>query len=234
MPDYPALEQKLQQVLQSRCRPVAIAFVATPPAGVVPFEGSQPSSCSYWRLAALGRTFYTTAGDHQNCPIGGYTHNLLQPETMPQLNQTLTLMGEIGYIRMEEIPGVFQLKETPGAVVYAPLGETPVAPSVVLALGTPGCVMMLAEAATRAGVMSSLPLLGRPTCMALPATLANGTATSTGCIGNRVYTGLAEGELYITLRGSDLERIAAEIDTILSANLALTTYHQERQAALTR
>jgi uncharacterized protein (DUF169 family) len=94
--------------------------------------------------------------------------------------------------------------------------------------------MMLAEAATRAGVMSSLPLLGRPTCMALPATLANGTATSTGCIGNRVYTGLAEGELYITLRATDLERVAAEIDTILSANQTLTTFHQERQASLTR
>jgi uncharacterized protein (DUF169 family) len=234
MPDYPALEQKLQQVLHSRCRPIAITFAATPPERVARFEGSQPSSCSYWRLAAAGRTFFTTAGDHQNCPVGGYTHNLLQPETMPQLNQTLSLMGEIGYIRMEEIPGVFQLKESPAAVVYAPLGETPVPPSVVLASGKPGRVMMLAEAATRAGAMSSLPLLGRPTCMALPATLANGTATSTGCIGNRVYTGLAEDELYITLRGTDLERIAAEIDTILSANQTLTTFHQERQAALTR
>jgi uncharacterized protein (DUF169 family) len=234
MPDYPALEQKLQQMLQSRCRPIAITFAAAPPEGVSRFEGSQPSSCSYWRLAAAGRTFYTTAGDHQNCPVGGYTHNLLQPETMPQLNQTLNLMGEIGYIRMEEIPGVFQLKESPAAVVYAPLGETPVAPSVVLVSGKPARVMMLAEAATRAGAMSSLPLLGRPTCMALPATLANGTTTSTGCIGNRVYTGLAEDELYLTLRGSDLERIAAEVDTILSANQTLTAFHQERQATLTR
>ncbi len=80
--------------------------------------------------------------------------------------------------------------------------------------------------------MSSLPLLGRPTCMALPAALANGAVTSTGCVGNRVYTGLAEDELYITLRGSDLEKIAAEIDTIASANQALTSYHGERLASL--
>ncbi|MEO8594433.1 MAG: DUF169 domain-containing protein [Candidatus Solibacter sp.] len=230
--NYSALEEKLQGLLQSRRRPVAITFTTTVPEGVAPFSGSEPSSCSYWRLASEGRTFYTTAADHQNCPIGGYTHNLLQPETMPLLNDTLNLMSQIGYIRMEEIPGVFQLKESPQAVVYAPLGDAPLEPSVVLASGTPGRVMMLAEAAARAGAMSSLPLLGRPTCMALPATLANGTVTSTGCVGNRVYTGLAEDELYVTLRGSDLERIAAEIDTIASANQALTSYHNERLATL--
>ena len=226
------MEQTLQQILESRCRPVAIAFVATPPEGVPKFEGSEPSSCSYWRLAAEGRTFYTVAGDHQNCPVGGYTHNLLQPETMPQLNQVLTLMGEIGYLRLTEIPGVFQLKESPQAVVYAPLGETPVAPSVVVAFGRPSRVMLVAEAATRAGAMSSLPMLGRPTCMALPAALANGTVTSAGCIGNRVYTGVGEDELYVTLRGADLERIVAEMETIVSANQALRSYHEERLETL--
>jgi len=59
-------------------------------------------------------------------------------------------------------------------VIYAPLGETPVTPTVVLASGKAGGVMLLAEAATRAGAMSNLPLLGRPTCMAIPAALANG------------------------------------------------------------
>jgi uncharacterized protein (DUF169 family) len=103
---------------------------------------------------------------------------------MPQWQQTLGLMSGIGYIRMEVIPGVFQLKASPAAVVYAPLGETPMAPSVVLA-------------AARAGAMSSLPLMGRPTCMALPAAVANGTVTSAGCTGNRVYTDIGEDDLYI-------------------------------------
>jgi hypothetical protein len=39
-------------------------------------------------------------------------------------------MGEIGYIRMEETRRISAEGES-GAVVYAPLGETPVAPSVV-------------------------------------------------------------------------------------------------------
>ena len=69
--------------------------------------------------------------------------------------------------------------------------------------------------------------------MAIPAALAGGAVMSSGCIGNRVYTDIGEDELYIVLRGSDLERIAAEIDTIYSANRTLTQYHQERRLRLT-
>ncbi len=232
MPDYRVLEQEIQQMLGSGRRPVAIAYAETPPPGVAPFDGSEPSSCSFWRLAAGGRVFYTVPADHFHCPVGSYTHNTITPERMPELNDVLKLMSDIGYIRMEEIPGVFQLPAGPKIVVYAPLGETPVAPSVVLASGKPGRVMMLAEAASRAGAMSQLPLLGRPTCMALPAALAHGAVTSSGCIGNRVYTDIGEDELYVVLRGTDLDRIAREIPTIRSANETLTGYHRERRQTL--
>ena len=213
-------------------RPVAIVFADAPPEGVARFEGSQPSSCSFWRIAAGGRTFYTVPTDHFNCPVGGYTHNTLTPERMPELQQTLDLMSGIGYIRMEEIPGIFQLPAGPQVVIYAPLGDTPAPPSVVLACGKPGRIMMLAEAANRAGAMSTLPLLGRPTCMAIPAALASGAVTSAGCIGNRVYTDIGDDQLYAVLRGADLERIAAEIETIQTANQTLERYHQDRRAAL--
>jgi uncharacterized protein (DUF169 family) len=234
MPDYRAIEQKIQQRMETKRRPVAVAFLEEAPPGVPRFEGSQPSSCSFWRLAGAGRSFYTVPTDHFNCPVGSYAHNTLTPERMPELEQTLKLMSDIGYIRMEEIPGVFRLPAAPRVVLYAPLGETPVPPSVVLAAGRPGRVMILAEAANRAGAMSKLPLLGRPTCMALPAALANGTVTSAGCIGNRVYTEIGEDELYVVLRGADLERIVDELDTIHSANQTLTEYHQERRQILTR
>jgi uncharacterized protein (DUF169 family) len=226
------MEQKILTVTGGKRRPVAISFVDAPPPGVPLLEGTAASSCGYWPLAAAGRVFYTTAVHHQNCPIGGYTHNLLLPETMPQLNQALELMGSIGYVRMEEIPGVFKMEKTYAAVVYAPLGETPVDPSVVLTAGRPAQVMLLAEAANRAGAASKLPLLGRPTCMALPAALAQGMVTSAGCIGNRTYTEIGEDELYVVLRGADLERIAQEIDTIQSANQTLTGYHADRRKRL--
>ena len=92
--------------------------------------------------------------------------------------------------------------------------------------------MMLSEAALRAGAMSTLPLLGRPTCMAIPAAMANGAVTSSGCIGNRVYTDIGDDELYVTLRGADLEKIAGEIDIIASANSTLSQYHLGRRQTL--
>ena len=75
------------------------------------------------------------------------------------------LMATIGYIKMEEVPGIPRLAEPPGVVVYAPLGDVPVDPDVVLFAGRPGRVMLLQEAALRAGVRAQAPLLGRPTCM---------------------------------------------------------------------
>ena len=79
MPDYRAIEQKIQQLLGTSRRPVAVTFLETAPAGVARFEGSQPSSCSFWRLAGAGRSFYTVPTDHFNCPVGSYAHNTLTP-----------------------------------------------------------------------------------------------------------------------------------------------------------
>jgi uncharacterized protein (DUF169 family) len=232
MPDYVSIENKLMHALGGARRPIAIAFLASVPAGVERFEGSKPSSCSFWPVAASGRIFYTVPGDHQNCPVGGYTHNVLQPERAPELHQALGLMSSIGYIRMEEVGGVFHLNQSPAAILYAPLGETPVEPSAVIASGAPSRVMLVMEAATRAGEMAPLPLLGRPTCMAIPAALETGAVASTGCIGNRIYTEVGDDELYIALRGSSLERVAAELQTIESANQALTEYHRDRKMRL--
>jgi len=107
-----------------------------------------------------------------------------------------------------------------------------VEPDVVLFSGRPGRVMLLQEAALRAGVGAQAPLFGRPTCMALPAALAHGVVASTGCIGNRVYTDLGEDELYVAVPGKDLPRIAEEAHTIAAANAKLSEYHRGRRQAL--
>jgi uncharacterized protein (DUF169 family) len=210
-----------------------MAFRETPPPGVTRFEGTMPSGCSFWRLAAEGRAFYTVPADHFNCPVGSYTHNIpLPPERAGELTQTLALMSEIGYIRMEEIPGVPQLPATPAVIVYAPLGAMPVEPDVVLLAGKPGHLMLLQEAATRAQ-KSTLPLLGRPTCMAVPAALTSAVVSSLGCIGNRIYTGVADEDFYTVVSGKELAAIAGQLTTITTANAALTEYHLNRRATLT-
>jgi uncharacterized protein (DUF169 family) len=233
MIDYRSFEERLAATLGLSRRPVAVAFREAPPSGVPKFGGSAPSSCSFWRLAMSGRVFYTVAADHYNCAIGSHTHNIPLPaERAQELPQTLTFMTGLGYIKMEEVPGIPQLPRTPGAVVYAPLGDTPVDPDVVLFVGRPGRVMLLQEAALRAGVGARVPFLGRPTCMALPAALAGGAVASTGCIGNRVYTDVSDDELYVAVPGKDLARVVDEVTTISQANAALSDYHRERRRTL--
>jgi len=235
MIDYHGLEQRLSEALGLGRRPVAVTFRDTPPAGVARFSGSEPSGCSFWRLAAAGRAFYTVPSDHYNCAIGSHTHSIPLPaERAQELEQTLSFMTGIGYIKMEEVPRIPRLSATPGAVVYAPLGDSPVDPDVVLFMGRPGRLMLLQEAAQRAGIGVSAPFLGRPTCMALPAALTQGIVVSTGCIGNRVYTGLGEDELYVAVPGKNLARISDQLRTIVAANATLSEYHQGRQQALTR
>ena len=144
----------------------------------------------------------------------------------------LGLLSSIGYVRMEEVPVIPRLATTPKVIIYAPLGETPVDPDVVLFSGRPGRLMLLQEAALRAGVVSQLNTLPRPTCMALPAALATGMVASTACIGNRVYTGIDDDDLYMVVRGTDVARIATETETIAGANVALLQYHGERRRSL--
>ncbi|HYS18616.1 MAG TPA: DUF169 domain-containing protein [Candidatus Binatia bacterium] len=233
MTDYRTVERRLSGALGLQRRPVAVAFRSTPPPGVARFSGVEPSGCSFWRLAMSEKTFYTVPADHHNCPIGSYTHNITPPaERAGELEQTLGLMADLGYLRMEEVPGIPRLPTTPGAVVYAPLGDTPVDPDVVLVAGRPGRVMLLQEAALRAGIPAPAPLLGRPTCMAFPASLAQGVIATTGCVGNRVYTDLGEDELYVVIPGKDVARVADEAQTIANANLKLSEYHRGRRQAL--
>jgi uncharacterized protein (DUF169 family) len=233
MTDYADLENRLSRVLQLRNHPVAVTFRETAPANVFPFAGTEPSTCSFWRLAAEGHTFHTVAADHYNCPIGSYTHNIPLPAGRAhELDQVLGLMTDIGYVKMEEVPKIPRLPRTPGVIIYAPLADTPVDPDVVLMNAKPGRLMLLYEAALRAGVDVQAPLLGRPTCMAVPAALAMGVISSIGCIGNRVYTDLPDDELYVTIPGKDLARITDELGVIKQANNVLTDYHRGRREAL--
>src|SRR5579883_1444556 len=186
MSEWSDLEQRLQGALRLTRRPVAVAYRDAVPDGVARFAGSEPSSCSFWRLADEGRVFATVPADHYNCPIGSYTQN-------------------------------------------TPL---PAARDVVLFVGRPGRLMLLQEAAMRAGVAAALPLLGRPTCMALPAALTSGVIVSAGCVGNRVYTDVGEDELYAVVPGKDLARLADALDEIAAANATLADYHQQRRQQL--
>ncbi len=231
--DYKGIEATLAKALGGQKRPVAVKFLDAEPTGIEKFAGTEPSGCSFWRLAAAGKIFYTVPQDHYNCPIGSYTHGIsLPPERAKELEKTLGLMAQIGYVKMEEVPDIPRLEKQPRAIVYAPLAETPLEPDVVIFTGSASQTMLLHEAAMRAGCVAALPILGRPTCMALPAAMAHGSVVSSGCIGNRVYTGLDEGQMYAVIPAKDLARVADELETVVSANAQLAQYHQQRKASL--
>ena len=68
--------------------------------------------------------------------------------------------------------------------------------------------------------------------MALSAALQHGAITSLGYIGNRVYTGLSDEEMYVVLRGKDLAAIVKALKTIASANSSLQEYARGRREQL--
>ena len=149
MTNYREIEDVFSSIGIKR-RPVAVTYCDTEPADVKKFAGTVPSGCTFWKLAADGATFYTVPGDHFNCAVGSYTHNIaLPPDREAELSGTLQLMTGIGYLKMEEVPSIARLDHPPVAVIYAPLGDTPTDPDVVVLAGSNAQLMLLEEAAGR-------------------------------------------------------------------------------------
>jgi uncharacterized protein (DUF169 family) len=227
------LEERISAEVTLPRRAVAVGFLDAAPAGLEKFAGSEPSGCSFWRLAAAGRSFYTMPENHFNCAVGAYTHNIpLSAAREKETEQTLQMMFDLGYVKPEEVPKIPRLAKTPSVIAYARLGDATFEPDVVLFACKPAGAMLLQEAAGRAGIGTGAPALGRPTCMALPATLQAGSILSLGCMGNRVYTGLGDDEVYFVVRGTDLGALADALQVIVGANRALRDYAAGRRAEL--
>ena len=231
--NWKELDQLIRAALSLPRSPVAVAFLDSIPADIEKFSGNAPSSCSFWRLAAEGRVFFTVPENHFNCAVGAYTHNIaLSPEREKETQQTLKMMFELNYVQPDEVARIPRLPKPPAAIAYAPLGDASFPPDVVLISCKPSAAMLLNEASNRAGVSSGPPALGRPTCMALPASMQHGAILSLGCIGNRVYTGLAEEEMYVVFRARDVANIVAALASIITANAALREYAAARRQHL--
>src|SRR5438552_8953202 len=98
---------QLAELLGLSNKPVAIAFRASPPAAMARIDAVAPAGCTYWKLAAEGRTFYTNAADHYGCPIGLYTHGInLPPEKSKELEGLIGTMVELKYIDPSEVAGI--------------------------------------------------------------------------------------------------------------------------------
>jgi hypothetical protein len=95
--NWKQLEDKINSSVKLSRRPVAVSFLDAAPANVKRFDGTEPSGCSFWRLAANGAVFYTVPENHFNCAVGAYTHNItLSPEREKETEQTLKMMFDLG------------------------------------------------------------------------------------------------------------------------------------------
>lgn len=221
---------KIQELLGLKRSPVAIAFRDTAPADIPRVTAPAPAGCGYWKLAAEGQTFYTEASDHYTCPVGAHTHGVdLPPQVATELNGLVQTMVGMQYLTMADIPTIPRRQGTFHFALYAPLTKATFTPDLALIRGTVRQLMLLAEAAQSAGIAGGSATMGRPTCAVLPETLQSGqTASSFGCIGNRVYTGLGDDEGYYTIPAAKLTDVVDKLSIIVEANRQLETFHRKR------
>jgi uncharacterized protein (DUF169 family) len=226
---------RLKSLLGLENRPVAVAFSDAPPAGLRRIELPAVSGCTYWKLAAEGQAFYTEAEDHFGCPIGAYTHNVsLTPAKQQELQGMVGMMVQLEYIRAEEISQIPRRRRPFGIASYAPLDAAPFSPDVVIVRGNARVVMLLAEAAGAAGAPLQGGVMSRPTCAFIPVTADDGrAAASAGCVGNRVYTGLRDDEMYFSIPGPRLGAIVSRLEIIVGANREMESFHRSRLPAVT-
>jgi uncharacterized protein (DUF169 family) len=215
-------------------QPVAIGFLSSPPADLSRLSKPLPAGCAYWKHASEGHSFYTVPGDHWNCPVGAHTHHVPMPEAQQRELQGLVgTMIELQYLSADEIPNIPQRPQPMQIAAYAPLGAATFPIDVVIVRGNARQLMLVAEAARAAGVFDGADIMGRPACAAIPqATGGNVAVASFGCIGNRVYTALADQEMYIAIPGTALAKTAEKLGVIVAANQALEAFHTERRARL--
>ena len=225
---------RVQQLLGLSGPPIAIGYFAEPPAGVEPYDGAAvPAGCSFWRLARQGQSFYTQHADHLNCAVGSYTHGIEMPaERAGELEATIGLMVESGYLRMEEVPGIPVLAKSHRYVAYGPADGAGFAPDVVIVPARPAQAMLLYEAALRAGAGGmAADVLGRPGCAIEPLVANSGQAAfSFGCMGNRTFSGLSEDEMYIAVPGARWPDVVAALEDIVAANQRMGAYYTGQAA----
>src|SRR3954471_16081146 len=215
-------------------QPVAVGFMADPPAGLPRVDRPLPAGCAYWKHASEGHGFYTTPEDHYGCTVGAFTHNVTLPDDKKsELESVVGTMVSLEYLSGDEVTARPRRPQPMQIAAYAPLADATFAPDVVVFRGNARQLMLLSEAARSAGIFGGGDgsILGRPACAMIPQAANTGAAVASfGCIGNRVYTGLADDEFYVTVPGAGLARTLERLAVILNANIQLKAFHEARNA----
>lgn len=231
--DYAAMAHRLTASLQLSQSPVAISFSDTLPSGVPAHSGRVAAGCRFWEDGAAA-AFATTAKDHSSCAIGVYTHNL-EPsaEQQTDLMDALKVLGDLGYVRPEDLPQIPVLPSEPKYVVYSPLARAATVPDVVLLFVSANQTLILSEA-TQQVENQMAPAMGRPACAVIPQVMNTGRAAlSLGCCGARAYLNVLQDDVAIfAIPGVKLADYTERIEVLSKANAVLAKFHQLRRNAV--
>src|SRR3954470_2391909 len=212
----------LQELLGLAVPPVAIAFISHIPAGIERIQrtvaprtadgrtGAVAASCVFWIEGTQG-VFATEAEDHGNCSVGSLTHGF---KTMQEIagNADVAALCETGWVTPEAVAKIAVVRERPKSVVYGPLRDMPVEPSVIL-LRLNGKQQMLLHDA-----WPGLRFEGKPQCHIIPIAKESGEiAMSVGCMLSRVRTGMSNNEVTCAIPAS---RVFALIERMRAARVA--------------
>lgn len=227
------LARQLSETLSLTVSPVALTFVDEAPPGVPGPRHAVPSACSFWRDAENG-TFYATAEQHMNCPVGAMVmgFELIDP-VGEELGGLVTGMCDAGYLAPDEVPKIPGVSRSHAGIIYGPLAESAGEPDVVLMWLTPEQAMLCNEAMGTANWAAGAPAVtGRPGCGALPTAISGGQPVlSFGCAGMRTFTRVGAGLLLLAVPGAHLEPFALALAKVAAANNHMTGYYQGKLAA---
>jgi uncharacterized protein (DUF169 family) len=232
------IEDRVKEILGLRRPVIKIGFLEKPPEGVARWTGGPvPAGCAFWDSAMEGKTFYTLPSDHYNCAVGCHTHRIQLPaERVSELDNTIGFMLENRYLDRSEVPGIPVLAGAPAVIAYGPVNDPAFQASAVLLAVTPAQTTLLYEAGLKAGVIqssASMSAFSRPSCAVLPISADKGSmALSFGCRGNRTFTTVAEGEMYVSFPGAKWPEVAERLREVQRSNLTMGTLYQAQSAKL--
>ncbi len=229
----------LQDLLGLGVPPVAIAFASHVPDGIGRLEGLMPpatadgrtgavaAGCVFW-IEGAQKVFATEAQDHGNCSVGSLTHGFKTMEEIAH-NADVAALCETGWVTPEAVSKIAVVREKPKNVVYGPLRDMPLEPSVIL-LRLNGKQQMLLHDA-----WPDLRFEGKPQCHIIPIAKEGGEiAVSFGCMLSRVRTGMSNNEVTCAIPASRVSALIVRLRAARAADNAAAAYASEDSKRFSR
>ena len=222
----------LRDLLGLAVPPVAISFRNDVPPGIARIERVMPPAAVDCRTGAVAAScvfsiegtqgvFATKAEDHGNCSVGSLTHGFKTMEEIAS-NSDVAALCETGWVTPEAVGRIAVVREKPTSVVYGPLRDMSVEPSVIL-LRLNGKQQMLLHDA-----WPDLRFEGKPQCHIIPIAKERGEiAISVGCMLSRVRTGMSNNEVTCAIPARQLPTLIERLRAARGANNAVAAYAAE-------